>query len=374
MLGRFTAAVLAIASIASAQGLSGQSLPDRPPQTASTAHGAIIVLPAGTSIPLGLTAPIWTKTAKVGDGVYAQTVFPVVVGSQVAIPPGTYVGGLIDSLARPGLLSPHARLQISFANIVFRNGYVVELPNPPAHAGVANDVIPAVAQPFIEVSRASEVLLDNGSQIDMILQLPLALDAAKVEAAARQTSPASTPAQSAVVCHPIPGTPGTPGTPDTVIPGTPGTPGTPDIVVPGAPGTPGTVIPGIPATPGTPDTAIPGTPGTPGTPEIPCPAPPVVVPHEKEQTYKQTFELDASAELNGKLLPAGRYTAVWTGLGPSAQVQILGSGITMEVQARVVILNKVAASGTPDVRTNPDGSRSLESVRFAGQSFALYFD
>ena len=373
MLGRF-AAVLAIASIASAQGLSGQRVPAPLSQAAATTRSTVIVLPVGTNIPLGLTAPIWTKTAKVGDGVYAQTIFPVVIGNQVAIPPGTYVGGRIDSLARPGLLSPHARLQISFANIVFRNGYVVELPSPPAHAGVANDVIPAVAQPSIEVTRASEVLLDNGSQIQMILQLPLALDAARVEAAARQASPASTPPKSAVVCHPIPGTPGTPGTPDTVIPGTPGTPGTPDIIVPGAPGTPGTVIPGIPATPGTPDTVIPGTPGTPGTPEIPCPALPVVVPHEKEQTYKQIFQLDASTELKGKLLPAGRYTAVWSGLGPSAQVQILGRGITMEVQARVVILNRASAWGTPGVRTNPDGSRSLESIRFAGQNFALYFD
>ena len=335
MLGRLTAAVLAIASIASAQGLSDQQVPAPLSQAAVTTRSTVIVLPAGTNIPLGLTAPIWTKTAKAGDGVYAQTIFPVVIGNQVAIPPGTYVGGRIDSLARPGLLSPHARLQISFANIVFRNGYVVELPSVPAQAVVSNDVIAAIAQPYIEVSRASEVLLDNGSQIDMILQLPLALDAAKVEAAARQTNAASMPAKSAVVCHPIPGTPGTPGTPDTVIP---------------------------------------GTPGTPGTPEIPCPAPPVVVPHEKEQSYKQTFELDASAKLNGKLLPAGRYTAVWTGLGPSAQVQILGSGITTEARARIVILNKVAASGTPGVRTNPDGSRSLESVRFAGQSFALYFD
>lgn len=372
MLGRLAAAALIVTSIASAQVSPGQAARSSQSQT-EYGSAAGIVVPAGTTVPLALTAPVWTKTAKPGDGIYAQTIFPVVVNNQLAIPPGTYVGGRIDSLARPGLFSPHAQLRISFTNIVFSNGYVVQLPNLPARGTVANDVIPAVAEPYIDVSRASEVLLDNGSQIEMILQLPLALDAAKTAVAA-QTNAAQTPAKSAVVCHPIPGTPGTPGTPDTVIPGTPGTPGTPDIVIPGAPGTPDTVIPGIPATPGTPDTVIPGTPGTPGTPEVPCPTPPVVVPHEKEQTYKQAFQLDASAELSGKLLPAGRYTAVWTGPGPSVQVQILGTGIGVEAQARVVILNKPAASDLAGLTTNPDGSRSLESVRFAGQGFALYFD
>jgi hypothetical protein len=61
---------------------------------------------------LALTSPILAKTAKGGDSVYAQAVFPVAVNNQMAIPPGTYVQGQIDTLTRPGWLSPHAQFHI----------------------------------------------------------------------------------------------------------------------------------------------------------------------------------------------------------------------------------------------------------------------
>ena len=231
-------------------------------------------------------------------------------------------------------------------------------------------MIPAVASVYVEVSSASDILLDNGTQIEMVLQLPLRLNAVSVAAAVRATSPVQ-PAQfkSATLCRPVAGSS---GTPDTVIPGTPGTPGTPDTVIPGADGMPDTVIPGIPATPGTPDTVIPGSPGTLG---VSCPGPPVVTDNPKVQNYKESFQIGAPVQISGKQLPAGSYQVTWKGPGTSTEVDIDQNGnLILSVPARVVLLNRGSTTNAPGTRTNSDGSVTLRSLRFAGQTFALYFD
>jgi hypothetical protein len=334
-----------------------------------------------------LTNPILARTAKPGDAVYAAAAFPVAVKNQMAIPPGTYVQGQIDTLTRPGWLSPHAQFQIHFTKMIFANGYTVELAGPvnvttgqapPQAASAApgtpiappDDVITAVATPYVQVSSASDVLLDNGSQIEMVLQVPLRLNAANVAAAVRVSNPSLLAhLKSATLCRPIPGTP---GTPDTVIPGTPGTPGTPPTSIPGGPGMPDTVIPGTPGTPGTPATIIPGTPGTPG---VRCPSPPVVIPSLNFQSYKQSFQISAPVQVSGVQLPAGAYQVTWQGPGPWAQVDVYQNGNrVVSVLARVVLLNRKPPADAPGTSTNSDGTVFLRSLRFAGQTFALYFD
>jgi hypothetical protein len=371
---------------------AAQTAPPQPDSQARSQAGSStaksrIVIPAGTTVSLALTSPILARTAKAGDGVYAQVAFPVAVKNQMAIPPGTYVQGQIDTLTRPGLFSPHAQFQIHFTKIIFANGYTVELAGPknvtsgqpsaqpaPAAPGTPpappDDVIAAVATAYVQVSSASDVLLDNGSQIEMVLQVPLRLNAAKVAAAVRLSNPALLAhLKSATLCRPIPGTP---GTPDTVIPGTPGTPGTPPTVIPGGPGMPDTVIPGTPATPGTPDTVIPGTPGT---PYVPCPSPPVVTSNPKVQNYKESFQINAPVQVSGVRLSAGSYQVTWEGSGPWTQVDIFQNGNrVVSLRARVVLLNRKSPADAPGTRTNSDGSVFLQSLRFAGQTFALYFD
>lgn len=368
---RVALAIFFAAQITFAQATPRQSgVQDQPPPPASPPSTTTIIVPAGTSVQLFLTAPLWAKSAKPGDDVYAQTSFPVVVDKELAIPSGTYVQGRIDSLSRPGLVSPHAALQFEFTKIIFATGYTVLLPSVPPEAQTADDVIPAVATPYIEVRRTNDVLLDNGAQFPMILQLPLALDATQVAAALRQSSPSQLAQfKSATLCRPVPATPGTPGT---IIPGTPGTPGTPDIVIPGGPGMPPTTIPGTPPTPGTPDTVIPGTPGFPGRA---CPPPAMVVPDSKPQEYRGAFVLAAAAQLAGHELPPGNYEVAWKGLGPSASIEIFQNGkVVANAQTRVLVLNKQSAESLVQTRTNADGSASLESLRLAGQSLALYFD
>jgi hypothetical protein len=259
------------------QSAIAQSRPANPEST---------VLPSGTKIELVVAAPVWARTAKAGDALYTQVDFPVLTGKSIAIPAGTYVQGSILSIARPSRFKSRAEIHVLFTTLIFDNGYAVQLPPLPSVAAPApggSDAVPAsppAAAPAamklnVAVSASNDLLLDNGTQFDLVLASPLALDPNQVAAAiaASRTFDLSS-IKSATLCRPTPGTPGTPGTSDTVIPGSPGTP---DITIPGAPGQPDTVIPGIPASP---PTVIPGSPGTPGFPGQSCPSAPIVTSGE----------------------------------------------------------------------------------------------
>lgn len=275
------AGVVAVLIAASAAGAILAAPFQSEPVPTEPGSAAAITLPAGTRIELALTAPAWSRSTGAGGPVYAQTDFPVAAGNRVAIPPGTFVQGTIESVLRPTRRSSRAQIQILFNKIIFANGYVIALPAGTLAAAPGTDADSTAANPGpaptavtvnIEVSLANDLLLDNGAQIEMTLAAPIALDAGQVaNAIPRTRAPEPGQFKPASLCRPIPGSPGTPGTPDTVIPGTPGTP---DVTIPGGPGMPSTTIPG---TPGTPPTVIPGTPGTPDFPGMVCPAPPMVV-------------------------------------------------------------------------------------------------
>ncbi len=396
---RIVAAILLTAWAGMAQEAAAQApQPDvpLPQQDASTTLKPTITVPAGTKVALALTSPIWAKTAKVGDSVHAATAFPVAVGNYMAIPPGTYVEGRIDALTRPRWLSAHAEFQMHFTKLIFASGYTVELPdvienggatgsqagsgnatafqpagNTLASASAAADIEAAVARVYVDVTSRSDILLDNGAPIEMLLQGPLSLDPGSVAAAVSRSKPLKIgPSKSSTRCAP---TPGTPGTPDTVIPGTPGTPGTPDIIIPGAPGMPSTVIPGTPATPGTPPTVIPGTPGFAGTV---CPGPPIVTsPPSGKDLHTKTIALTGPVQVGGVSLAAGIYQIRWSGLGPAAQVEIAQNKKQLvQTQGRIVILGKAPLANEVTPRTNADGSLALRSLQFAGETFALFFD
>jgi hypothetical protein len=255
-----------------------------PAQTDPT-RAELTTIPAGTKIELAVTAPVWARTAKAGDTLYAQVDFPVTAANAIAIPQGTYVQGIIQSIVRPSRFKGRAQIQARFTTIIFANGYVAHFPNLSVAAGPAQPAgdslqtsgalsppAPTVMELTVHVSSSNDLLLDNGTQFDMVLAAPLTLDTKQVAAAialSRTIDPEKF--KSATQCRPTPGTPGSPGTPDTVIPGSPGTPST---TIPGGPGMPDITIPG---TPPTPPTVIPGSPGTPGFPGQSCPGPPIVI-------------------------------------------------------------------------------------------------
>jgi len=85
-------------------------------------------VPAGTKVLLELRSAVNTKSAKAGDGVYLNSVFPVVVGNRVMIPTGVYVQGVVDRVQRGGRIAGKAQLDMHFTSIIFPNGSVVEIP------------------------------------------------------------------------------------------------------------------------------------------------------------------------------------------------------------------------------------------------------
>jgi hypothetical protein len=263
-------------------------------QPSPASSSASITIPAGTKIELVVTRPEWAQSAKNGDTLYAQTSFPTVADGAMAIPPGTYVEGTIESVTPPTRKSDRAEIQVLFTKIIFADGYTVILPGPalpatvvpsPVLSGTAlpgaasatqAQSVPASSETLmaiaIQETPANDLLLDNGAQVEMALGAPLQLDAKQVaQSIPLSRAPQPGQLQSATLCRNTPGSPGTPGTPDTVIPGSPGTPST---TIPQGPGLPDIVIPGTPATP---DTVIPGIPGTPDTPGYTCPARPLVI-------------------------------------------------------------------------------------------------
>lgn len=85
-------------------------------------------VPPGTKILLSLKNEISTRLAKPGDPVYLVSDFPVVEDGAVVLPAGLYVRGRIDGVRRPGKVKGRAQLQMHFVSIIFPNGLEVPLP------------------------------------------------------------------------------------------------------------------------------------------------------------------------------------------------------------------------------------------------------
>ena len=67
------------------------------PQTQTQSANGAYMIPAGTKLPLGLLRPLRVKP---GQDVYLQITFPVTVGSQMLIPPGAYVQGIVQQIVK----------------------------------------------------------------------------------------------------------------------------------------------------------------------------------------------------------------------------------------------------------------------------------
>ncbi len=95
---------------------------------ASQAGLRTIIIAAGTTVPVALKHAISTKSARVGDKVYAETNFPFVQNDQMLIPAGTYVQGVISQVKRAGRVKGRAEILVHFTTLIFPSGYTVMLP------------------------------------------------------------------------------------------------------------------------------------------------------------------------------------------------------------------------------------------------------
>ncbi|HEY6903377.1 MAG TPA: hypothetical protein VI216_03665, partial [Candidatus Acidoferrales bacterium] len=146
---------LVLAATASAQQASGPPTPSasaaEPSQKSSavssastaasnvsaqtTTKKAQIEVASGTHIPLVLHNAISTRSAKPGDPVYFETIFPVMVDGHVVIPAGSYVSGEITESKRPGRIKGRGELMMKLTEMILPNGYMVNLKAMPNGAG-----------------------------------------------------------------------------------------------------------------------------------------------------------------------------------------------------------------------------------------------
>jgi hypothetical protein len=125
----FASAIAVSAQDVPAQNVSSQKTSDSAVAT-NSGDPAVrqITVPAGTQVLLHLRSPIDTKTAKVGDGVYCQTSFPITQDNVAVIPAGTYVKGKIAQVKRAGRIKGRAEILFNFTTMIFPNGYTIDLP------------------------------------------------------------------------------------------------------------------------------------------------------------------------------------------------------------------------------------------------------
>src|SRR5258706_1630287 len=102
-----------------------------------------VTIPAGTKVLLALKNNVSTKNAKVGDGVYLQSTFPLALDNRVVIPAGTFVQGVVDRVKRSGRVKGRAEVLMHFNTLIYPNGYMLSLPG--ALESTGGDEFPPVA-------------------------------------------------------------------------------------------------------------------------------------------------------------------------------------------------------------------------------------
>jgi hypothetical protein len=105
------------------------------PAPVAIAPGTKVEVPTGTHLPLVLHNAISTASAKPGDPVYFETLFPVMVDGKVVIPAGSYVSGEVSEAKRPGRVKGRAELGVRLTTMILPNTYMVNLAAAPSNAG-----------------------------------------------------------------------------------------------------------------------------------------------------------------------------------------------------------------------------------------------
>ena len=106
---------------------------------AAPAAAAKIMVPAGTHIPLVLHNAISTRSARPGDPVYFETLFPVMIDGKVVIPAGSYVSGEVTESKRPGRVKGRGELMIKLTTMILPNAYMVNMNAVPSNAGTGGN-------------------------------------------------------------------------------------------------------------------------------------------------------------------------------------------------------------------------------------------
>lgn len=122
-----TIAAILLAPVAFTQDQPQPVAPPDSDQVQVDAQNSNITIPAGTHLALVLTQPVQTRYIRRGDDIYAQVTSPVDADNQVAIPPGTFVQGMVDKIQRH---AGRGELRLQSMSITFPDGYVTPISGP----------------------------------------------------------------------------------------------------------------------------------------------------------------------------------------------------------------------------------------------------
>jgi type IV secretion system protein VirB10 len=113
------AVVLVIALIVPFQHGYPQSPQEKPPATPTE---STLMVPVDTTIPLVLMNTINSRTARPGQAIYCETIFPITVGNRIVIPRGSSVKGSVTQVVRPGRVKGKGQIGIRFETLILPNG------------------------------------------------------------------------------------------------------------------------------------------------------------------------------------------------------------------------------------------------------------
>ncbi len=207
------------------------------PAPISEASPAMLTIPAGTRVLMVLKSPLHTTSATSGSGLYLETLYPVIQDNRVVIPAHTQVQGIVESDKRPGHIKRASEFRFRFTTLIFPNNYVapiegvlqdipgaknirtkdrsgtvspvdqVEKVVTPTAAGAVGGAIIGANRGFgigkfvggglgaalglggVLLKRGDEINLVRGTNLEMVLQAPLNLEAEQAAKNAHYVSP-----------------------------------------------------------------------------------------------------------------------------------------------------------------------------------------
>jgi hypothetical protein len=101
------------------------------PPLATPAPAQQFVVPAGTRLPLVLRNGVSTRTAKAGDSIYFETIYPIAVNNRIVIPIGSFLRGQLLESKRPGFVKGRGQIRLVLDQMTFPNGYTIALAATP---------------------------------------------------------------------------------------------------------------------------------------------------------------------------------------------------------------------------------------------------
>jgi hypothetical protein len=218
-------------------GSAAQAAESMAPAVATTTAPSSVTIPAGTRVLMVLESPLHTTSGTAGSGIYLRTLFPVIQDNRIVIPAHTQVLGVVEANRRPGHVNRSAEFGFRFTSLIFPNNHVAAITGvlqsipgaknvrtqdksgtlktvdqtekvvTPVAAYTVGGAIIGSASRFgigkftgaglgaalglgsVLLKRGDEITLAHGTHIEMVLQSPLSLEEAQVEANARYLPP-----------------------------------------------------------------------------------------------------------------------------------------------------------------------------------------